>query len=397
MSSGRIAIQLDSIEADAFDQDGDKRPSEKGLGFLRIVSTQAVLQGLLSSNESLEVGDWLEAEINPNLSLPGPWVWSLQLQNDRFVGGGSGGRPQRGKLIRLQRLASASQPVDPRPLSAGVPAARTKGAALKARYSLRNVAAPISPAAANAYLRRWSRVWGTSQAIALDVGQASFNIVVAENTSGPALYFDVGQPIWFHLHNAPAGFAPPVLGDGLVILSHWDTDHYAYGRQNTDFHSKHWFAPAQVSVGPNANAFAQKLQDLGKLTLVGAGRSSRHRRGARIIRCGGSSSNGSGLALHLRTFGRNILFTGDADYHEIPSMRGVRLSGLQLPHHGGKLTGTAAIPTGHGVGARAVVSCGLPNRYGHPNQLTISEHHVAKWNVQVTADWLGVPRGKRFL
>ncbi|WP_456798077.1 hypothetical protein [Bradyrhizobium sp. USDA 4473] len=211
------------------------------------------------------------------------------------------------------------------------------------------------------------------------------------------LYFDVGQPIWFHLHNVPAGFSPPDSNGGFVVLSHWDTDHYAYGRQNESFHKKHWFAPAQTSVGPNAHTFAMQLHSLRRLHLVAPGKSSRNRRGARIIRCTGNSVNGSGLALHLRAVGRDILFTGDAEYHEIPSMQGIRLSGLQLPHHGGKLSGVAAIPSALAAPARAIISCGRPNRYGHPSVVTISSHMKANWKVEVTAAMPGIPRGDRRL
>jgi hypothetical protein len=231
--------------------------------------------------------------------------------------------------------------------------------------------------------------------MALDVGQASFNVIAPGLKPGPTLYFDVGQPIWFHLHNAPAGFSPPCPDQGVVVLSHWDTDHYAYGRQDPRFHNYIWFAPAQASVGPNANAFAKQLHELNKLHLVGTGKSPRHRRGVRLIRCKGTTINGSGLALHLRTMGRNVLFTGDAEYHEIPSMNGVGLGGVQIPHHGGKMAGVV-IPTGVAP-SRAVVSCGRPNRYGHPNNDTIQDHLGANWNVAVTADMPDVPRGSKRL
>lgn len=115
-----------------------------------------------------------------------------------------------------------------------------------------------------------------------------------------------------------------------------------------------------------------------------------HRRGARIIRCSGTSINGSGLALHLKTVGPDILLTGDADYHEIPGMQGVRLSGLQIPHHGGPLDPRVVIPTAFSTSARAVVSCGLPNRHGHPNAATLAGHVAADWTVSQTAAAPGI-------
>lgn len=337
MGRKRIAVQLDAVAAKIFDIGGDHLSSEEGLGFLRIVSTPTILQDMLGEAEpSLGVGDWVKLTVSSNLKKAGPRVWSLQLRNDQFVGGGEGGLPTRGKLIQISRLATASQPVPPHPLGASVPATLTKGSALKNRYSLLNVAPTIAPAALNGCLRQWSRIWALSKPIARDVGQANFNVIYPHSMRpGPTLYFDVGQPIWFHLHNLPPAFFAHCPKDSMIILSHWDTDHYAYGRQHPEFHELQWIAPAQASVGPNAHTFARKLRNLGRLQLVETGRSSRHRRGARIIRCSGSSMNGSGLALHLRTLGRNVLFTGDADYDEIPSMRGVRLSGLQYHIMGG--------------------------------------------------------------
>ena len=397
MGGGRIAVQLDAIASQVFDSDDGRTGSEEGLGFLRIVSTAAVLQGMLNDDEPLSVGDWVEIEISPDKAVPGPWAWSLQLRENRFIGDERTGRPARGKVVAIRRLARASQPIDPKPLGASLPAARVRGSSLKRRYSLVGVAPIVTPADVNALLRQDGRAWGASQAYALDVGQASFNIVLPRLRSAPALIFDAGQPIWFHLHNFPAGFAPPAAANVIVVLSHWDTDHYAYGRQNTSLHDKLWIAPAQTSVGPNAEAFARQLSNTGNLLLVGRGRSSRHRRGVRVIRCSGKSVNGSGLALHLKSVGRDILLTGDADYHEIPSMQGVRLSGLQIPHHGGRLDPDAVIPAALSTPARAIASCGVPNRYGHPNVATIAGHVTSGWNVSQTADAPGIPRGARRL
>ncbi len=371
--------------------------SEEGLGFLRVISTLTILKRMLGGDSELPiaVGDWVELVVSPNLSKPGPTVWSLQLRGDQFIGDGREGLPTRGKLISMSRLASASQPIPPHQLGASVPASLATGGALKARYSLLNVARPVTPADTNNLLRQWSQVWRLGKPVARDVGQASFNVIYPHCTKpGPTLYFDVGQPIWSHLHNLPPGFFAPCPEKGVVVLSHWDTDHYAYGRQHPEFHKLHWIAPAQRSVGPNAHTFARKLHSVRRLQLVGTGKSTRHRRGARIIRCFGTSVNGSGLALHLRAVGRDILFTGDADYHEIPSMRGIQLSGLQVPHHGGRLSGLTVVPQAFEP-SRAVVSCGLPNRYGHPNAATLSNHRAANWNVKVTATQYADDRGDR--
>lgn len=395
MGAGRIAVQIDSVAAKAFDSQ-DSLP-EEGYGFFRIVSTQAALQRMMEEDEPLAVGDWVQLFASPDEHIVGPRIWSLQLRENRFAGVEPTGRPGKGKLTRLRRLSRASRPIDPRPLGSAVTTQIVLGSALKTRYSLSTLDDPVPPGAINYFLRHWSRAWGTSEVIAYDVGQASFNVISPLLKGAPTLYFDVGQPIWFHIHNAPADFSPPSPKGGFVVLSHWDTDHYAYGRQNHSFHERLWFAPAQTAVGPNAYRFAKQLYDKGHLILVGKGKSSRHRRGVRIIRCVGHSINGSGLALHLRTNGRDILLTGDADYHEIPSLKGTHLTGLQLPHHGGRMSSFAKVPQAHSGPARAVISCGFPNRYRHPNPTTITDHQLAGWKLEITAAIGGKARGPRLL
>ncbi|MEP3428356.1 MAG: hypothetical protein ABJN98_06740 [Roseibium sp.] len=393
MGGTRIAVQIDAVAQEGFDHDDGRSLEDKALGFLRIVSTQKKIWQLMNAESLLTVGDWVQLEVTPKHDADGPWVWSLQLRDNRLIGDEATKRPAKGKLVSIKRLSSGSPLIDPQPLGASVPIAHAKGSALKKRFSLSNVAPTITPAAINTYLRKWSRVWGVSCAEALDVGQASFNVISPTFRKGPLLYFDVGQPIWFHIHNAPPNFSPPCTRSGLVILSHWDTDHYAFGRQNPVFHEKTWIAPAQSSVGPNANYFANLLQNKSRLYLVGQGKSSRHRRGARVIRCNGTSINGSGLALHLRKCGRDILFTGDADYHEIPSVSRIQFSSLQIPHHGGKIAIPSITPRGGTNPSKAVISCGFPNRYGHPHSSSIIKHLNSDWKIEVTAGWRGVSRG----
>lgn len=388
-----IAVQFDAVARKVFEDNDERRSrSEEGLGFIRVVSTPAALQRLMKEEDPLSVGDWFELDVSPDMTKAGPNVWSLQLQGSRFVGLGGIGQPPRGKLITLRRLSRGFEDFAPKPLGAMVSPQVQTTERLRKRCTLVGLAPEISPPLANLILQSFGRAWRLSTAFALDVGQASFNLIQPRDPMGPNLYFDVGQPIWFHLHTVPANFNPPLDKNGIVILSHWDTDHYAFGRQHASFHDNVWMAPLQTEVGPNAEAFARQLGN--NLLLVGSGKSSRHRRGARIIKCSAKSMNGSGLALHLRTMGRDILLTGDADYHEIPGIHRLRLNGLQIPHHGGRLS-AAAVPMAVGNAPRAVASCGLPNRYGHPHANTIALHEAANWDVTTTAAMPGIPRGTK--
>lgn len=405
MRGDRIAVQLDVVTIEDFDQHQTDGLPTKELGFLRIVSTSKRLRHLLNEeapfgddtpqvDAPIGVGDWVKIKIKPGRSLTGPLVWVLELVEGQLRGGDGSLNPTEGRVAHLRRLSRGTDPLGPSDLGSAVTNAVSKARKLKRKYSLLNIMSPRSPAEVNHRLKRWGRIWQRSEAWALDVGQASFNVIHPVQGRGPSVFFDVGRPIWTHLHTLPPGFAPPKFRRGFVILSHWDSDHYAYGLDRS-LDDKFWFAPAQRSVGPTANSLALRLRALGRLWLVGTGKSARHRRGIRLVRCGGTTINGSGLALHLRALGRDLLLTGDADYDLIPSMSGVRLSGLQIPHHGGKLSPTSIIPLGHGQQARAVVSYGEPNRYGHPNDQTFLDHDAANWNVSFTAPRPGVPRGKR--
>lgn len=398
-------MQLDVVTIEDFDQNETSALPTKELGFLRVVSTSKRLGYLFNEeappdddtpqvNAPIGVGDWVKIKIKLGRSLTGPRVWILELHDGQLRGSDGSGYPTEGRVVHLRRLSRGADALGASDLGSAVTNAISKAKKLKRKYSLLNIVAPQSPAQVNHYLRRWGRIWQRSRAWALDVGQASFNVILAAQGRGPSVFFDVGRPIWFHLHNLPPGFTPPKFKCGFVILSHWDSDHYAYGLDGT-LDDKFWFAPAQTSVGPTANSLAQRLHALGRLCLVGRGKSARHQRGIRLVRCSGTTINGSGLALHQRALGRDLLLTGDADYDLIPSMTGVRLSGLQIPHHGGKMSATSIIPLGHGQHARAVVSYGEPNRYNHPNDQTLLDHDTANWSVSFTADRAGVPRGKR--
>jgi len=405
MSGGRIAVQLDVVTIEDFDENEPTGLPTRELGFLRIVSTSKRLMSLLNEepplgddtpqvNAPIGVGDWVKIKIQFGGTTSFPRVWVLELPNGQPRGDERSENAAEGRVVHLRSLSRGTDTTGASDLGSAITNASSKARKLKRKYSLLNFMPLKSPAQVNHYFRRWGRSWQRSQAWALDAGQASFNFIPAPQGRGPSVFFDVGKPIWSHLHNLPAGFTPPKFKGGFVILSHWDSDHYAYGLDGT-LDDKLWFAPAQTSIGPTANSLAQRLHALGRLRLVGTGKSSRHQRGIRLVRCSGTTINGSGLALHQRALGRNLLLTGDADYDLIPSMTGVMLSGLQIPHHGGKMSGTSIIPHGHGQHASAVVSCGVPNRYDHPNGQTLLNHVTANWSVSFTADRPGIPRGNR--
>lgn len=397
MGGPMVAIHLDAVLADYFDDRADVQDAapEKALALLRIVSTHRRLGEFMEDESPLRPGDWVEIALTEDEG--GSRVWVLGMENDVYRGPDDRFPrvPGRARVVSLVRLPTLDEGPEPRSVGAaavpGMLARRRKGTRLKETFDLRRLGVLTPPALVNNVLR--GRLLAGATATALDVGQAAFCTVSVGGR--PLLYFDVGKPLWYHIHNLPKGFTPPVNPSAWVILSHWDYDHFAYGRESAAFRRMLWIAPAQ-RVGPGAHRFASHLWTAKRLILVGQGGSSRIRRGARIIRCTGRDNNGSGLALHLVGRHREVLLTGDADYGVIPGISRP-LGGVTVPHHGSGAVPHAPVPPAAGVGARAVVSYGSPNRYGHPASAVVADHQAAGWTVSSTAGGGAGPRGDRDL
>jgi beta-lactamase superfamily II metal-dependent hydrolase len=171
---------------------------------------------------------------------------------------------------------------------------------------------------------------------------------------------------------------------GFVVLSHWDYDHYSLaikrlkGLQNLE-----WFVPFQSSFGPCANRLLKSIENAGKINFVTAGPVALTRV-VSIMKCCGQQTNrnDSGLVVRVRTNKGNVLLAGDAGYNFIPTPAKRNLAGLTVPHHGGQ--GTGVPPNPNAKKAVAAISCGIPNRYGHPHSATISSHLL--WTIKRTID-----------
>lgn len=395
MGGGRIAVHVDAISEKTF-APKNTRLGQEGLGFLRINSTNKRLEEFLGDDDPLVPGDWLEIETDSD-KVSKPNIWGLQLQDGRLIGFDESGKAARTKLKYMKRLLRGTDTREPEDVNSAIAPHIKKAKSVRERFSLENLLPHTSCNSANAALSMHARDWNKSLTTIHDVGQANFCTIKPASNSDVMLFFDVGEPIWTHLHTLPRNFSQIAKSSSIVVLSHWDSDHYAYGLQNASFHNCIWIAPAQRSVGPNAYRLANILCEAGNLTLVGPGRSSRHRRGLRIIRCNGRNINGSGLALHIKAFNRDLLLTGDADYNNIPGIHAMRLHGIQIPHHGGPLSKRSVVPPARSTNAKAIASCGLPNRYDHPNLETLRLHSAASWHSELTASFAGRPRGDRVL
>lgn len=98
--------------------------------------------------------------------------------------------------------------------------------------------------------------------VVFDVGQGNANGMVKNGSVAPELYFDAGAGVYGNFHTRPRKLHLPADNARVVILSHWDSDHWAGANipGNDELLSRTWIAPNQT-VGPRHAAFAQRIID----------------------------------------------------------------------------------------------------------------------------------------
>ena len=73
------------------------------------------------------------------------------------------------------------------------------------------------------------------------------NIVLWDSNGNKLAYFDYGHPLNTNTNTYPAGVNYPcACGDPLMILSHWDYDHYSMVRFRPESIQRRWIMPSQV-------------------------------------------------------------------------------------------------------------------------------------------------------
>ncbi len=229
---------------------------------------------------------------------------------------------------------------------------------------------------------------------AIDVGQASF--VCIHDGQKSYAYFDAGLPLWFNAKSMPPSpvFFPPHK-QAVIVLSHWDYDHYSAIQKFENLGTLRCIAPAG-ELGPNAGKLAKKMGkrlwalDHGVKITIGPMK-------LRWATGPVDDRNNRGIIGIVKLPHQKILLTGDASYTFIKSIYWKNLTGVSIPHHASEHSHSAAHVPAPSHPAIAVTSAGHPNKYGHPSGVTISAHRGNSWNVQVTGAYPSYARGnKRF-
>lgn len=239
----------------------------------------------------------------------------------------------------------------------------------KSQYSLKKRLAGVSTAGGVAFY---------------DVGQGSCQAAIDNDLHIPQLYVDFGGGVLTNKKTFPDGFAGFCFTcDPMVILSHWDWDHWSSAQRWPQALNTPWLTPP-VPLKPIQLAFAAELHERGSLHIWDAAWPGTITAGAVTIeRCTGRTSNDSGLAVTLRrrrSSSKNCLLPGDADYACIPSVvAGESFNALCMTHHGGRLH--SPIYPKAKRGAASVLSAGPRNSYRHPLFDTVATHLEHGWSL----------------
>jgi hypothetical protein len=214
-----------------------------------------------------------------------------------------------------------------------------------------------------------------------DVGQGSC-IGLSPRSNSPILYFDFGGGAAVHKSTRPHKTPELCLcSDPMIVLSHWDADHWSSAPLVPASLSLTWIAPYQ-SLTPPQLVFAGTIT--GTLAVSKAPSGTKFTfANVEVHRSTGpwSDRNNSGFFLVVDdpSSGDPFFFPGDADYANTASMP-ASAAGMASTHHGGNWSSTTAPPNASGSGAdRVVFSFGMfsatkPNTYGHPTTTSRNDH-----------------------
>ena len=222
-----------------------------------------------------------------------------------------------------------------------------------------------------------------------DVGQG-----LATSLLGPyfstTLHYDIGTGVYQNAHTRNSGLILCNSEDPPIILSHWDTDHWAgafYCVPKSDdkvFRKRIWIAPRDLYVGPTHIAFAEQIiRSGGRVLLWNSSSSSKINikltdgRTLSLIKGSGKGRNESGIALMVENMNNHKwLLTGDVEYRYIFRLiPPLGIAAMTVPHHGAKFKSKSIHPgPNSGPYRRLIYSFGQGNTYNHPHVQCISSH-----------------------
>lgn len=245
-----------------------------------------------------------------------------------------------------------------------------------------------------------SRVADPEYLAVYDIGQGSASALL-DSGRIPTLFYDLGCGMGRNNPTRPSQIVFDWTRDPIIILSHWDGDHWAAGNVDLRALSRTWIAPKQPSSTTHVTFANDILRAGGRVLIWGQGLAlsplQRHNVSITLDRCRGTDSNGSGLAMLVSNnaiVDGHWLLTGDAGYAQMPFTVPQNLTAIVVPHHGAAMhrrnNGVPGPATSY---RRSVYSFGPDNRHGrtsisHPASNTVDDHSAQGW---LPGNWLGKP------
>ena len=225
--------------------------------------------------------------------------------------------------------------------------------------------------------------------VCFDVGQGAASALLCK-CGKPIYYFDTGMGSGRNAPTAPSRVDFCTCSRPTVILSHWDTDHWAGAASHTKLLAMIWIVPRQTISMTHA-AFANDILMAGGTILVVGHRAGPHtwssaNQSYELDRATGSGRNASGLVLIVNDVAsrRSWVLTGDAGFDVIPHAVPSDIAAMVVPHHGadmGPSSSSSAYPRSGSAYARLFYSFGRDNSHGpkrpfvrHPVAATLKAH-----------------------
>lgn len=229
--------------------------------------------------------------------------------------------------------------------------------------------------------------------VCFDVGQGSASALVCQ-CGLPIYYFDTGRGSGRNALTAPATVDFCTCSCPTVMLSHWDTDHWAGAAGHGRLQKCDWIVPRQT-ISTTHTVFANDiLKAGGNIHVVGNGAPplswSSGWQDYVLQRATGTGRNGSGLILVVtdRSSARSWVLTGDAGYDRIAQNAPADIAAMIAPHHGAYM-GAKSNPflRSRNPYARLFYSFGPGNGHGpkkppvrHPVAAAVTAHEVRNWD-----------------
>lgn len=228
--------------------------------------------------------------------------------------------------------------------------------------------------------------------VCFDIGQGLASALVCK-CGFPIYYFDVGCGSGRNTPTAPTRVDFCTCDRPPIILSHWDTDHWAGAKKQHSLHARQWIVPRQSISTSHVLHGNDILKAGGQILVVRHGAPpitwSSGLQNYDLRRCTGTGRNGSGLALVVKDLpsNREWVLTGDAAYDLLAQPTPADVSAMVVPHHGADM-GPSSIPFSRSTAsyARLLYSFGPNNGHGpnsppvrHPVTAAVTAHIGGRW------------------